>query len=312
MIGTLLGWILRRNRVDRVFLSMGRGIERRRRELSRYWRPHFEHSKAAQAEWIDTLPLPAGARLLVAGAGRLNDFNDQAARRFASIELLDADRRNAAAWKRLRARLSPDVGVEWTVADVAGCLHAWVASLPSAPWSETLDAVRAAAAIPAHPPARRADAVLSLSLLSQIPIAWQDAVEGLLESRFGKRFVARHESEWLAAVEPGSRLLVERHLDWLRASAEHILLIADLEYVYYSGGVPYSRFRHRPPPVIWSAEEGWRAAEGETPATITVESALYGVSPGTPASSWLWHIAPLGLESTRSGTVHRVGAIVLE
>jgi hypothetical protein len=302
VIGGLIAW-LRGDPVDRVFRAMGTGIERRRLDLSLYWRPHFDESRRAQAEWLASLELPPDARLLVAGAGKLNDFEEAAARRFRAIELIDADPRNERAWKRLRRRAP--CGVTWAVTDIAGCLHEWSRAVDTSTWASAMQSVCAAASIPMHPPAHRAAAIVSLSLLSQIPIAWQDAVQLQLWRRFGKRETAARESEWIDAVSVGARRLVERHLDWLRESAPRVLLITDIEYACYSGGTPYSHYRFRPPPLNWCEESGWSAEEG---MRVTVEPALYGVDLGRPARQWLWHIAPLGLESASSGTVHRVGA----
>ncbi|MEZ5403016.1 MAG: hypothetical protein R2729_25280 [Bryobacteraceae bacterium] len=303
MIGYLLDWLRRRDPVDRVFLSMGAGIESRRRNLARYWRPHFAESRRVEAEWIASLA--AGGSLIVAGAGRLNDLDEAAARRFERIHLLDADARNCPAWKRFRRRMGPGTEVDWTIADVAGCIHAWVRSLDLGTWDSALGSIRRAAAIPADPPRIHADAVLSLSLLSQIPIVWQDAVEARLRRRFGSRMVDSREREWLDSVAIGARLLVERHLEWVRRTARQALLIADIEYAYYEGATPFSRYRYRPPPVGWSAEEGWSCPDA---SKVAVEPALYGVDLGEPAATWLWHIRPLGLESLTEGTVHRVGA----
>jgi hypothetical protein len=294
---------------------MGLAIENRARRQATFWAEHLDHSRAAQARW--TLRA-SGEWLTVLGAGRLLDFNRSAIPpRFANLRLVDADPLCPPIWRNLAKP------VEAVCADVSGCLNRWIAELNliREPWPKTLAAIRGHR-VPAHAAYRApADALLSLNILSQLQIVWQDGVEDFLIKRFGRRFVEQHEHEWLDALRPAGQTLVEQHLAAIEDSGPRFaLLITDLEYLEYEGRT-FRRGHWSPPPVAWSSE-GWRADSG---VTCEVSPALEGVELNEAAfarwlpsyrlawrESWLWHIAPLGTEkNTPYGKVHRVGAFAL-
>jgi hypothetical protein len=141
-----------------------------------------------------------------------------------------------------------------------------------------------------------------------LPIAWQDCVEDFLSRRFGARNVGKQEAEWLSAVEPGAKWIVEQHLAALAASnARTILLITDVEYAEYHGGPNSLRWNDG----VWGADGGLR---------MDVTPALYGLDPVAALrgytlrwqDSWLWDISPIGVESPTCGTAHRVAAFAFD
>lgn len=298
------------------YLRMGLGIETRSEKLREYWSPHQERTKVAQRRWD-----ASGGLLTVLGAGRLLDFDASAMLgRFDRFRFVDADPLCRAAWD---SRITKPFEAVFT--DVSGCIDEWVARIPSrvppgASWDETSEIIRGFCEAP---PAYDApsDAVLSLNLLSQLPVGWQDGVESFLLGRFGKAHVERYEEEWLDAVRPGNRALAEQHLAaFERTSAKSILFITDIEYAQYSGRV-YSRRHWSPEPVRWSEAEGWSADEGVTfevtPALedLDLDAALARFAPSYRIAwrdHWMWHISPMALECRDCGTVHRVQATALE
>lgn len=280
------------------FLRSGLSLEARGRDLGDSWAPHHEQSRAAQRRWAESLA-PAGIDLAVLGAGRLADF-DRATfeTRFQRWLLIDADPSCQAYWLGLGVR-----EVEGRIGDLTGVMDSWLARLAHirGDWRQTLAGIGDITAPGDQPMAFAADAVLSLNVLSQLPIAWQDGVEAHLKRRFGTRQTQDKEEEWLASVDAGGRWIVRQHLDALgRARAAGILLLTDLEYAEYRGG----------PAPTWQNGE-WRAEKG---LRVDVFPALYGVEPAVPGyrlcwhESWLWHISPIDRESREYGTVHRVGA----
>lgn len=295
---------------------MGLGIETRSEKLRAYWSPHQERTKAAQRWWN-----ASGGLLTVLGAGRLLDFDGEAMLpRFEGFRLVDADPLCRPVWG---SRITKPFEAVFT--DVSGCIDDWVSQLPlriprGAPWAETLDLIREHRAAPLAY-AAPSDGVLSLNLLSQLPVGWQDGVESFLTGRFGKAQVERQEEEWLDAVRPGNRALVEQHLAaFERTDAERVLLITDVEYVQYRGR-EYSRRHWSPEPVRWTKDGGWSAGEGVhcevTPALdgVDVEAALRDLAPSYRVAwqdQWMWHISPMALECPDCGTVHRVQATALE
>ncbi|MFN7920852.1 MAG: hypothetical protein U0Q16_12190 [Bryobacteraceae bacterium] len=297
------------------YLRMGLGIERRARELAAFWGPHQERTRSAQTRWAGSAH---GGTLTVLGAGRLLDFAaDSLAPRFEQLRLVDADRSCESSWRGLGKPVEP------VFTDISGCIDRWAASLGMlrGSWQETLDAIRKYGVEPEPAYSASSDAVLSLNLISQLPIGWQDGVEAFLWKRFGRGFVERREQEWLDAVRPGARMLVEQHLAALaRSGARSVLLIGDLEYVEYSGR-KYSRRRWEPEPVRyegaeWLADAGVKCEVSPALDPVNLEGAAFAEwMPSYRVAwqeSWLWHIAPMGAECPHCGTIHRVGAFALQ
>jgi len=295
-----------------LYIDAGLALERRARSLSAYWTDHQSRTRAAQARWAQTAN---GAVLTVLGAGPLLDLNTAAlAQKFAAFRFVDANPLAAAGWGCVNKPVEP------VITDITNCLVHWCQTVKNfrGTWPETLKVIRELASAPAY--SAPADAVLSLNILSQLEIGWQEAVEPILQKRFGKRFVLAHEQDWLEAIRPGSQMLVEQHLAALEASgARHVLLICDIEYVEYTGRL-YQRQQWAEPPLRWT-EQGWLADEGITyEATMALEGVVLNhasFARWMPSyelewhESWLWHIAPNGTETTKYGTLHRVGAFAL-
>ena len=264
------------------FLRGGLAIEARARRLRKHWTPHQERSKAAQRRWAEET---SGIDLAVLGPGRLYDFaGDALPARFRRLLMVDADPSSVPYWRELGVEVEP------RVADLTGHSERWRAALARyrGGWPQTLDYIRSIVKPGDEPHAFAADAVLSLNVLSQLPIGWQDCVEEYLVRRFGARHVKANEREWLDAVEPGAELIVRQHLHALAASgARSILLITDVEY-----------------------------ADSHGDGTTELSPALYGVDPAQELAgytlrwqdSWRWDISPAGAESPECGTAHHVTA----
>ena len=295
---------------------MGLGLENRARTLAPFWAEHLNRTRGAQARWAERA---SGEWLTVLGAGRLLDFNRLALLpRFAKLRLVDADPLCLPLWKDVPK------WAEAVCVDSTGCLEPWIQTLRHSrkPWEEMLQIIREQRAPLEVAYRAEGSALLSLNILSQLQIVWQEAVEAYLQRRFGKRFVERNEAEWLDALRPGGQALVEQHLRALeRSGAAHVLVITDLEYLEYQG-VAFRRDHWAPLPVEWTVVSGWKA---EADLMWQRSQALEGVELSRETFArwlpsyrlvwqdcWLWHIAPQGTENTPYGTVHRVGAFALE
>lgn len=293
------------------FIQAGLGLERRSRHLSAFWNDHLSRARAAQTRWAQT---SQGDLLTVLGAGPLYDFNAHAlGRAYKHFRLVDANPLAPTHWTRLATPTEP------VVTDISCCVEAWSNTIARAHsnWNDTLALIRqvGASAVPAYSPPT--DGLISLNILSQLEVTWQDSIEAILKRRFGRAFVRKHEQAWLDAIQPGSQTVAEQHLHSLASSqAQNILLIADLEYVEYTGR-KYIRTHAAPPPVRYT-ETGWEADDGIrceiTPALEGVELNASTFARWLPAyelewhDHWLWHIAPNGTETERYGKLHRVGA----
>ena len=292
------------------------GIERRASRLQAYWKPHLELSKAAQKRWLETA---AGKEVAVLGAGRLMDVaTDALAKNFDNLWLVDADPLAVTYWKDCA------VALRWDICDISGVVKDWVRRIDAVGggWQKVLDEVKLLPRPKDVAFVAQADGIISLNLLSQIPIVWQDLLEEHLKNRFGTEFVTKNEQQWMDAMIPGAKWLVEAHLEMLEGSgAKQILIIADVNYAYYRNTAGMA-IEGAPMPLQWSAGQWSAVAAG---ATYEVVESLFGVRLDDgdmfrrlmPSYElqwkqvWLWHISPLGLESKKRGTVHRVAAFSL-
>jgi hypothetical protein len=129
--------------------------------------------------------------------------------------------------------------------------------------------------------------VVSLNILSQIPIYWRERALKLLK-KVAPHLVGADDalsSVVEAELSRHAALLQHEHLQQITSLGRRlIVVISDVEFYYYQ--------RH---------EAQWQ-----------VEPALYGIDlPSIPgqvrlARSWLWHIAPQGVEQDDYGVIHKV------
>jgi hypothetical protein len=334
------------------FPALGLGLETRRRRCALYWEPHLKRCKATQRFWLKKIGPRTKQQLSILGAGKLYDAElFKCERLFNKIALLDADPLALPVWKQQRKLLGSDCELSFHIQDSTGILGTWVDycstnlhQLGSSFEKEEIEqrwieALRTIAELPSHmPPSHstflelpKADAILSLNLLSQIPLVWQNALEQELIHSFGKRWTEDHEEQWLAAYIHSARRLVIQHLrDLSQSGAKHILLICDIDYCRYARTSAYSIAKWQPEPCIWTEEEGWIAAHpynnGSGPIELEIIPALYDIEVLDPQPNysllqnytctfrqqWLWHISPLGIEDKNQGVLHRVGAYCFE
>jgi len=180
----------------------------------------------------------------VLGAGRGYDFNLNAAQQqFQRILLVDADPSVRPSWNRLAKNSTTTI--DGCIADTSGVLEDWselfslrVSHLKG----EREERFNAAVELIKEIPARLApdpsylpfdttenQVILSLNILSQIPLAWQRVIEHNLRRNFGTAMIEEKENEWLEAYCYGGTLLIRQHLAQLRLLT-HFLLITDETY----------------------------------------------------------------------------------
>lgn len=251
------------------FVDAGFGIEQRARRFSRSWQPHLHRCKELQARWIQRIGTSkAGGivsrgqstrlegRLSIVGAGRLFDLNREAVCRvFDEIVLFDGDPSAIRYWRAFERRVGAQVRVVQRIGDVTRVLRPWATRLrdeiaqsvaefetQEQRWNRVVELVRL---IPLRTGRELPNslfvenggqvprAILSLNILSQLPICWQEIVDRELQKVFEPSWMLEHEAEWLAAYTIGGELLIKQHLrDLAAAGAEHILIITDIKYYY--------------------------------------------------------------------------------
>lgn len=308
-----------RGEMNRRFLAGGLGIEERARRLRHYWSPHHAASRREQIDWMRAVP--PGSPLTIIGAGRLHDVAwPELSAHFGAITLVDADPLAMRYWLTA-AKQRPETRFE--IRDVTGVAERWrdriMRELPRGNWDEALAWIGAAHLGESPPEPVKTAAAISVNLLGQIPLWWQDSVEEALQRRFGRKRTAGALDEWLAALEPSAGWIVEQHLRSL-SGVRFVSILTDVEYLHYRGGPRYSAGKYAPPPALWN--DRW-VLQGAGVA-CEVEPALYGFHPDrdgewarmlphrlTGRDHWLWHLSPLGTENSE-GVLHRVGAYRLE
>ena len=323
------------------FLRMGLGIEHRAVRHRDAWRSHIEASQGAERRWLSDIRGKKLGSVAVIGAGRLYDCAlHDLCRCFSAIHLIDADPACLPAWRKARTAY-PDTAFHFHLVEITGRLTDWSKRFSAAAkkrnWTASLKELEEIGAESAeftspldrflaeHQP----DAVLSLNLMSQLPVMWQDLVERVLRAKFGTAETTAKEEEWIAAYAPSARLLVREHLRSLASSgAPRILLITDVEYLSY----PQRWLRGGNLPVNWIEQDdsGRWATTGDAKsedirehcsamdalAGVKVENKklLSALAPGREAvisPSWLWNICPVPEGKSTSCVVHRVRAIEL-
>jgi len=300
---SLSDWIAARFRYRR-FARGGHNIARRYAALQPYWEPHLEASRAVQRGWD-----VSGKRLLVLGPGRLLDFAPELAERFQEVFLVDADPTCSAKWRELAAKLKGRVKVDYDLRELTLKYDPWQMYFaerlsripPSSRWAGALETLRHMIDVPT-PHLPHSDAVLSLNVLSQLPIGWQEIVEELLNETFGKKFVKDREQEWVEALLPSGLTLVQDHFAAIGSTrCHHAMVITDTDYTEYRGVPAFDRATCAAPP-----ESG-----EQTTWSALCDADLESMLPGwkrQKISEWRWHIAPLGLEAQDHGTFHSVAA----
>ncbi|MFN8392322.1 MAG: hypothetical protein U0136_18660 [Bdellovibrionota bacterium] len=225
------------------FVAMGKGIAERRKKFSAEWNQHLELTRRAQARWLDGEGDTPLSRIVVLGAGRLFDVDqDLLASRFREIAFYDADPLCLPAWRTFSARY-PKVQTSFHIMELSGALRPWESTFRAKASTSAFDesvAVLRTLTLPERSPFlcslehTHPAAVLSLNILSQLVVMWQNLVERILIENYGASYVAEHEQQWLEAYAPSARLLIRQHLQDLgRSEAKKILLISDVEYLHY-------------------------------------------------------------------------------
>jgi hypothetical protein len=333
------------------FLRMGLGIKVRQQQYAECWSSHIQCCKKVQEEWaVKIAEEKEKYALAVLGAGRLYDFDGSSFSKIAArISFVDADALCLPIWKRWR-RAFPKLPVEYHILEMTGVLERWRAELQEATHRGSLEDTLSLLDGGADPQAfsieenvltgfflrTKPEAVLSLNVLSQLAVMWQDIVERELQAAYGKQQVHEQEEQWLQAYSVSARRLIRAHLTALNESgAERLLLITDVEYVYF----PRLKGRSAESPLLWKEGEpetfGIRAGSWEQNPACGEDGdsqwrercyaldALLEVNIENPPllqvvlpkylphylGSWVWNICPDGDLPPGFGVLHRVAAL---
>ncbi len=299
---------------------MGRGIERRYHLFSSDWAEHLNNSKQTILNAIQYAHAQGkNISIVVLGVGQGYDVPfKEIKEKFSKRLFVDADPVALRRWSKqgehtFHVELSAVIDL-WTKE-----VSSFLSSRPK--WDTVLTYLKD---IPEkYPPPDRfqsseinkGEVIISLNLLSQIPIVWQDILEKLLVRSFGCSTLQTKEEEWLQAFVPSASALVQAHLKQLKNSGAAVLcIITDLEYASFPGAVTI-------PELSWEGD--WKILSEVK--TMELQPALYGVEMEGgdfiqrylngfkchASNSWLWKIVPRKNRSAPAPLVHRVGGFIL-
>lgn len=270
---------------------MGTGIEARFARCRSYWSKHLEYSRAFQSRHAT-----GGGHAMVLGAGRLLDVpGEELCTRYTTLTLWDADPTACGHWQVLRKGVGR-AEVKERLADCTGVLQRWSEELSALVRGQPQNSAHLARFLAGlrvesneAPVLGPVDTAISTNLLSQIPIYWRDRVHTIVEKGWG--LSTDPQGEYDAAVQgaliTSMKTLQSAHLEALAGSgAALIVLVYDAFFAFYRKDI-----------APWQIE----------PSVFVESVAIPGYSP-IEEDTWLWHIAPQGIEQDEYGSIHKVVA----
>lgn len=275
----------------RDFISGGLGIEARAKRVSHLWRNHLKNCKDFQTKELQN---HHDISIAILGAGRLYDVAvTDLLSSCARITLFDADPGCLTAWKKLREQaLKKNISTSFSILDIMDTLDMWTQRIMQPDFTYSEEELTATIHnLPTPSPILlkqdNFDVIVSLNLLSQIPLYWEDRL--LAQTKEKTRPLSKG---FQSAVQNSMRLLQLAHLKQLNDSAAKvILLITDKSFLYYL-----------PNKSEWQEELA-------VPLQLTQYLTNYTC---TYQESWFWHIAPYGIENQDHGAIHDVIALRCE
>ncbi|HMO16747.1 MAG TPA: hypothetical protein PKA63_02730 [Oligoflexia bacterium] len=230
------------------FQDQGAGIKVRSRQFKDDWKLHLDNSKSAIRTFLDKNKSKKSS-ISVLGAGTLLDFPIEILKTKNMIYLQDANPAVLNDWYNLENKNSPQI---YVLLDVTGLLELYRKEFLEILDCKSLnDCLRKLKKIPSplllskfpkSAPFIKTSHVISLNILSQLPIYWQDYVFANLRRRYGSSSIKQNELEIIQSLQPSSRLLVENHLSHLMpvSKNERAILITDINYFYTNGDISLS------------------------------------------------------------------------
>lgn len=275
------------------FLSMGYGIEARATRCRKFWARHIEYSRDFQIKALGEIG--SGSSIFVYGAGRLYDVPiKEMLATGAKLTLFDADPSVLRFWLKTARDLDAEKQIDFKLLDLTGAIDSWSQKI-----SELLNKPKDISALCSQLyelscidclPKHSADLVISINLLSQIPIYFRDRAQEMLlhKWRLDTDKQGNYEPTLQAAFNSCMQKLQQAHLKLVEQSATcAAVIISDSEFFYYK-----------------SNQSEWQA---ESALFIELSNEI-GKLRLSGKDSWLWHIAPQGIENKDHGSIHLVKA----
>jgi hypothetical protein len=319
IINRILSQILYRPDPSFGFTSQGTRIRRNSQVFGETWNTHLRKSQDTLASFLNNGSLKS---LSICGAGSLLDVPHETLQKLdCPVYLQDADPGCINEWQKLTRSSTHPEHIHHCLLDITGLVLTWAKMLEVEKChdlQELLDRLRLLGESECPEcPFIRAQTTVSLNLLSQLPVYWQDYIYQSIRKKFGLSTLQNNEEEILSALYPSCTVLIRNHLRHLlpKKKNEKTLLITDLRYLYLPENIK---------PVIRKTEDGVFEIDYDESKNISKEQsvveeqdALFSVSlekwhkdlpqniTARVIDSWLWEIA----HSRMKSTCHQVIAI---
>jgi len=298
------------NRWQLDLLLSGWAIFYKARTLKKEWSEHILRTR----EFLVNC-LAGGTELHVLGAGRLFDFPlKELATKYDKIHLYDAD---PGAFRYLRSLEKSNNCLKAHLIELTGGLK---------DFSSTLDKIQKIDGIfsrqeflkiklPCLPIDPKSDnQIISLNLLSQLPLSFRQIFERWITKRYGNVFLIKNEHLWLEEYNKFGGQVVSSHLELLaKSNATKLIVIADTEQLFYPKVIPKLPFP-KAEPFSWEIN-----SKVEQPLEVT--SSVCGLDIPTDLAVlfpnyklgqkqfWPWHLTPA--RGNKDGIICRVDALEL-
>jgi hypothetical protein len=213
-----------------------KGIRRRHKKFNTNWSTHLTNSKNCITQWIDSLENTKELQIL--GAGDLLDFpKTQIIERFNKVYLTDVSLNCLNSWNKLQD-MFPKTELIPVFQDISLIIDSWsksILNLKSHNLEDYLLYLQNIAKI--SPPKAhtfiKTKNIVSLNLLSQIPIVWQHFIFNFLEKKFNKNKITQSTEKIISAITPSAQQLVDCHLNALIPKNKGSnLIISDIKYFF--------------------------------------------------------------------------------
>lgn len=294
-------WDYLRYRKRWDFVDQGLGIEARAHRCRKYWEPHLLSSMIFQREAF--VGIPTASKIAILGAGRLYDVEVESLKlhRF-DVHLYDADPLCQRTWQREQKEFS--IVLHQHIVDLSGVLDSWEAKFIEHIRAGKFSADKSGSFLenlhvdvldPVGIGDQKFELIVSLNLLGQIPIYWRDRVVKNLEKICKLR--ANENGQFGqpldGAIDKSMLSLQNAHLQLLaKSGATSLVMICDRAFMYY----------HRD----LSTWEEFPALYGDVEKQLSADWGEYKLE---RSDSWIWHIAPQGVEQEEHGIIHDIIAV---
>ncbi len=304
------------------YLDMGFGISARYSRASKYWAQHLHLCKEMNREALQGSQhgsLDGSNKdtcLTILGAGRLLDVDVEFIKRGGfKVRMIDADPSVRSVWKAKFPNLTKPQALTM---DLTQCIEDWSTRLKDfikKSSNEKENAEDSAAELVSFlyslKPGQghdlkigdRSQIIFSQNILGQLGIYWRDRAYDLITKEIKPNSALVESSGELLpnikkALAHTIKLLELQHLGLLiNSKADTILILTDCLYHYYEKNNSN-----------WQTDPALELG-GYSELKKVFNDSCYEL---TTDKSWLWHIAPQGIEDKEHGSIHEVVALILK